>query len=178
MLRLPSESDHAGSCVSRPVYPHDFVVFCTLKFSAFIVNISRHVLQFICFPVQNMHSWVFSGICVSLATSHCHSVSFCFALCVIPSLKWRAVESWACISAAKYEHLPFLGKPCWNYLQVNFTENKMKWKRTDGESAKAVREQVFLSRYKSEPGIVESSVSKSSAYWQYCCFCLWSVAKV
>ena len=32
----------------------------------------------------------------------------------------------------------------------------MKWKRSDGESAKAVREQVFLSRYKSEPGIVES----------------------
>ena len=33
----------------------------------------------------------------------------------------------------------------------------MKWKITDGESAKAVREQVFLLRYKSDPGIVESS---------------------
>ena len=31
----------------------------------------------------------------------------------------------------------------------------MKWKRPDGESAKAVREQVILSKYKSEPGIVE-----------------------
>ena len=45
----------------------------------------------------------------------------------------------------------------------------MKGKRADGESAKAVREQVFLWRYKSESGIVESSVSKSSAYCQYCC---------
>ena len=44
----------------------------------------------------------------------------------------------------------------------------MKWKRTDGDSAKAVREQVFLSRGKSEPGIVETSVSKSSTYYQYC----------
>ena len=35
----------------------------------------------------------------------------------------------------------------------------MKWKRADGESAEAMREQVFLSRYKSELGIMESSVS-------------------
>ena len=44
----------------------------------------------------------------------------------------------------------------------------MKQKRTDGERVKAVREQVFLWRYKSEPDIVESSVSRS-AYYQYCC---------
>ena len=44
----------------------------------------------------------------------------------------------------------------------------MKWKRTDRESAKAVREQVFLSRYKSKPGIVKSSVSRSSEIFQYC----------
>ena len=50
----------------------------------------------------------------------------------------------------------------------------MKWKRTDGESAKAVREYVFLLRYKSEPGIVEFSVSRSSASCQYSC--PWSVA--
>ena len=60
---------------------------------------------------------------------------------------------------------------------IIFTENKMKQKRTDGESAKAVREQVFLSRYKSEPGIVESSVSTSSAYCQYCCSFHRSVAE-
>ena len=45
----------------------------------------------------------------------------------------------------------------------------MKWKRTDGESAEAVREQLLLLRYKSEPGLVESSVSTSSACYQYCC---------
>ena len=31
----------------------------------------------------------------------------------------------------------------------------MKWKRTDEESAKTVREQLFLLRYKSELGLVE-----------------------
>ena len=40
----------------------------------------------------------------------------------------------------------------------------MKQKRTGGESAKAVGEQVFLSTYKSDPGIMQSSVSTSSAY--------------
>ena len=39
----------------------------------------------------------------------------------------------------------------------------MKLKRNDGENAKAVREQMFLSRlgwrYKSEPGMVESPIS-------------------
>ena len=40
----------------------------------------------------------------------------------------------------------------------------MKQTRTNGESAKAVREQVFLSRDRSEPGVVQSSVCKSSAY--------------
>ena len=44
----------------------------------------------------------------------------------------------------------------------------MKWKRTDGESAKVVREQVFLLSYKSESGIVESSVCTSSAHYQHC----------
>ena len=47
----------------------------------------------------------------------------------------------------------------------------MKLKRNDGESAKAVRGQVFLSRYnsepgmeiKSEPGMVESPVSNLHA---------------
>ena len=45
----------------------------------------------------------------------------------------------------------------------------MKQKRTDRESAKAVKEQVFMSRYKSEPCLVESSVSKFSAC--YHCWC-------
>ena len=44
----------------------------------------------------------------------------------------------------------------------------MKWKRTDGDSAKAVREELFMLRYESEPSRLESSVSRSSAYYQYC----------
>ena len=44
----------------------------------------------------------------------------------------------------------------------------MKQKGTDGERVKALREQVFLWRYKSEPDVVESSVSRPSAYCQYC----------
>ena len=31
----------------------------------------------------------------------------------------------------------------------------MKWKRTDEDSAKTVREQLYLLRYKSEPGLVK-----------------------
>ena len=56
---------------------------------------------------------------------------------------------------------------CGNHVGIVFTENKMKQKESDEESAKAVRKQMFLSRYKSELGIVESSVSKSSAYCHY-----------
>ena len=51
----------------------------------------------------------------------------------------------------------------------------MKQKITDGESVEAVREQAFLSRYKSEAGIAEFSVPKS-AYCQYCHSCPWTVA--
>ena len=115
---------------------------------------------------------VFSGACVIFATFQCHSVGFCIVLCVVLALNSLAVQSRACISVAKYEHSPFFWKPCQNCFQIIFTENEIRQKRTDGESAKAVREQVFLSRYKSEPGIVEPSVSKSSAYW-YCCLDFW-----
>ena len=49
------------------------------------------------------HFWVFSGTCVSLATSHCHSVSFCIALCAVSALNSQALQSEACISAAKHK---------------------------------------------------------------------------
>ena len=67
-------------------------------------------------------------------------------------------------------------KLCWNVWEIIFPENKIKWKRSDGESAKAVREQVFLLWYKPDPNIVESFVSKS-AYCQYCRCCPESAAK-
>ena len=118
--------------------------------------------------------------CVNLATSCCCSIRFCIALCVVLALNSWAVQSKACISAAKYDCSLFFWKLWWNDFQIIFTENKIKqnwWRKcqssegtsvpveiqiweksTDGESAKAVREQVFLSRYKSESGIEESSV--------------------
>ena len=85
----------------------------------------------------------FGGACVSLAISHCY-VSICIMLCVVlalnsPQIKMRLVFPLQSTS------VHFLG----NCVEIIFTENKMKWKRSDGESAKAVREQVFLSRCKS-----------------------------
>ena len=121
--------------------------------------------------------WVFGGTCVSLVTFCSHSVSSCIALCVVVALNSQAIQREACISTAKYEPLPFFRKPCWNYFQIIFTE-KIKQKRTDEENAKAVKEQVFLWGYKSEPSIVDSSVFKSSAYCQYCHYSYtWSVAE-
>ena len=130
-------------------------IFYTLKI--IIINISRCALHFvlqsrimrICPVVGVQWQWQ--------CKSHCHSVGFYLALGIVLALN-------SCVSAAKYEHLPFFQKLCRNYFQI-FTQNKMKWKRTDGESAKAVREQVFLSRYKSVPGIVGDS--KFSAYCQW-----------
>ena len=79
----------------------------------------------------------------SLATSRCRSVGFCIELCVVSALNSRAIQSEACISAAKYERSSFFSG---SRAEISFTENKMKRKRTDGESVKAVKEQVFLSR--------------------------------
>ena len=51
--------------------------------------------------------WFFSGTHVSIATSHCHSVCFCVALCVVLALNSWAMQDEACISTAKFAHLPF-----------------------------------------------------------------------
>ena len=59
--------------------------------------------------------WVFSGMCVCLTTSRCHSVGFCIALCVVLALNSPPIPSKACIWAAKYKHSPFFWEPCWNY---------------------------------------------------------------
>ena len=110
------------------------------------------------------HFLVFISACASLTTSHCCSLGLCIALCVVLALNSWADQREACISVTKYDlPLHFLWKLCWNYFQTIFTENKLKWKRSDGRSTKAVREHVFLLKYKSEPVIVESFVSKSSA---------------
>ena len=128
-------------------------IFCTLKI--IIINISRCALHFV---LQSRIMRIYPVVGVQWqCKSHCHSVGFCLALGIVLALN-------SCVSAAKYEHLAFFQKLCWNYFWI-FTQNEMKRKRTDGESAKAVREQVFLSRYKSVPGIVGDS--KFSAYCQW-----------
>ena len=105
---------------------------------------------------------------VSLTTSRCLCVSFCTAVCVVSALNFQAIPSKACISTARYKCSPFFWKLCWNYFQIIFAENETKWKRSDGDSANAVREELLVLRYQSEPSRVESSVSTSSAYYQYC----------
>ena len=106
----------------------------------------------------------FGGSCVSLATSRCHGVRFRITFYVVSALNFGVIPGKGYISTTECEHLPFFWKPCRNYFRIIFTENKLKRKRADGKSAKAVREQVFLS----ESGIVESSVSRPSAYCQGC----------
>ena len=126
-----------------------------------------------------------SGICPVLdfrwylckVSCLCHRVGFCIVLCIVSALNSLAIQTRLIFPLQKYEPLPFFLKQCGNYFQVIFTSDKMKWKRTVGESSRAVREQVFLSRYKSEPGIVECSVSKPYVYCQYCRSRLLSVAK-
>ena len=114
---------------------------------------------------------VFSGTCVSLTSSRCQ---FWFLYCVLCS---RDTEFLSKSERGLYFHCNVQAFAI--FLEANteiiFTENIMTQKRTDRESARAVREEMFLSRYKSEPGIVESSVSTSSAYCQNCH--PWSVAE-
>ena len=75
------------------------------------------------------HFWVFSGVCVSLASSPCRRFSFCVALCIVSALNSRAIQSEDCISAANHECWTFFWKLRLNYFLIVFTENKMKRKR-------------------------------------------------
>ena len=71
---------------------------------------------------------------------------------VVSALNFGVIPCKGYISTTECEHSPFFWKLCRNYFRIIFTENKLKRKRADGKSAKAEREQVFLS----ESGIVES----------------------
>ena len=75
-----------------------------------IINISRRVLWFVCFPVRNMLSSGFLVARVCLATSHCRSLGFYIAFCVVSALNSRASQSVASVSAEKYKGLPFFLK--------------------------------------------------------------------
>ena len=129
-----------------------WVYFCTPKFWAYKnrifkkqkthKNISRHILWFVCFPVQNMPSCgFFGGICVSLATSY---VGFCIALCVVLVLNFQAVQSQACVSAA-LTSVHIFWKLCRIYFQIIFTENKVqkKWKYSSFWKSTTIFFQVY-----------------------------------
>ena len=85
------------------------------------------MIRLFCSP-ECAEFWVFGGTCVSLATSHLRSVSFCIVLCVDSAVNSQAVRNEAGVSTAKYECLNFFWKSCWNCFQISFTENKMKQK--------------------------------------------------
>ena len=80
------------------------------------MNISSHVLQFVCFPGQNKPSSGVLMTTVSLATSCCHIIGFCIVLCVVLTLNSQAVLSKACIATAKNKRLPF---HCTFYLHLS-----------------------------------------------------------
>ena len=126
-------------------------------------HLKIHVLQFI------FHS----GICPFLGfwwhmckswTSRCLSFSLCIALCVVLTLlrqfEVRLVLQLRVFTIFLKAVLKLFS------LRTNW-DWKNKQTKTDRESAKAVK-------IKSAPGIVESSVSKSSAYYQYCYSLLFS----
>ena len=89
---------------------------------------------------------VFSNTCVSLTTSHCHSVGFCIALCVVSALNSQGLY-FHCKKVQAFTILFQNQKPCQNYFQIIFTENKMKPKRKINESSLAFLKisKVFLS---------------------------------
>ena len=88
------------------------------------------MIRLFCSP-ECAEFWVFGGTCVSLATSHLRSVSFCIVLCVDSTLNSQAVRNEAGVSTAKYECLNFFWKSCWNCFQISFTENEMKQKSSE-----------------------------------------------
>ena len=62
--------------------------------------------------------WSFSGTCVNLTTSCCHSVGFCFALCIV-----LALNSWGLYIPSKCGPFAFFfWKPCEKYFQIIFRE--------------------------------------------------------
>ena len=91
-----------------------------------VINISRHTLWFVCFPIWNVPGSGFSVTHVNLMTSHCHSVGSCIALCVVSALNSWAIQSQACISAADYKVVAIFLE---SVLKIIFTENKMKWNK-------------------------------------------------
>ena len=98
----------------RPVYLNDSGVFCMLKFSVYenkkintSMNISGHVLLFLCFPVRNMPSSGFSVAHVSVLKP---LAAIGVAFFVVSAMNSWVIQNEACISTAKLEHLSFSGR--------------------------------------------------------------------
>ena len=76
--------------------------------------------------------WVLGGACLSLTTSHCHSVGICIVHCVVLALSSQAVQSKACISAAKWGFtilLELVLKLFSDYFHWKKNETEKKWWR-------------------------------------------------
>ena len=152
------------------------VIFCGL-FSRleYIIIVIKHYLKLFIYIYAQF--WVFSDVCtVSLMTSQCHSVGFCIALCVVSTQNFRVVQSKACISAAKYKHLSGVEAMLkWFSDHFHWEENEMEktwWRKC--QSSEGTSDPVKIQIWARHSGV---SVSNSTAYCQYCCFCSWSVAK-
>ena len=65
----------------------------------------------------------------------CYACLF-ISLCVVLALNSQAIQSKACIFAANYKCSTIFLET----VEIIFAANKMKHKRTDGESAKAAKE--------------------------------------
>ena len=110
---------------------------------------------------------VFSGTYVSLVTFNCCGAGFCIALHVVLALNSQAISKQGLYFCCKVWAVLFFVEAVFKLFSDYFHWEQNETERTDGESAKAVTEQVFPSRYKSEPG---SFVFRSSASCQHCCW--------
>jgi len=76
--------------------------------------------------------WVFCDACVSLATSHCPSICFYSALCVVLVLNSQLVQSRACMSFCKLQAFAIFLEAVFrlfsNYFCWEQNETEEKWK--------------------------------------------------
>ena len=123
--------------IYRPVYLCDLGVFCIRKYKErikyvfciqkykerikyMIINISRHVLWFICFLVRNMPTSGFCGMCLNLTTSCIHTVRFFNVLCVVSALNSQAIQRQACYIVFPLQTFRLFSRRAkWNGTEMN-----------------------------------------------------------
>ena len=128
-----------------------------------IINISWQVFVVCLFSSpEYTQFWVLGGACVSIVSSGCH-----IALCVVSALHYWVIQREACISAA-WVFVIFLEdmlKLFLYYFHWEQNEAGKKW----WKKCQTLREQVFLSRYKSEPSMAESFLIDDRLYSTILC---------